>query len=276
MQANFLVVEYFGGLKLVPFMRSFLGDEGSQILKYRRSCSRSRHFWWQPTNQPNLLDASCCNTSIMTRSKQSTKCRKGGADRHNNNNTSNKRRKIVKKFWIEDCPNTKPPEDTSDGVVFDVMITRVELSDDYKQVSEASRAMESTNVPDESADGKTQVASEVGIELLNDSNTVQPEEKDPSTILINSASAEKQDPHKDDLCEKKNNGDPAKDTSTDPATESSAGDDLGEKDKPVVRPYIVVKRTTSAKGRLRHVSPYPYDRVGSQLHHLTPSLQIGI
>ncbi|CAJ1969212.1 unnamed protein product [Cylindrotheca closterium] len=193
----------------------------------------------------------------MARSKQSAKRRKGG---NNRESKGKKRRKIERKFWIQDCPDTQPPEDISDGVVFDVMITRVELSDDYKQVSQASKAMESLNVPDESTDSKTEVASEGAnqqnfIELpkpeKEDSNNDLPEQKEPSSTLIDSTSAQNSGSHHDDLSDTIVDGEAAKDTSIEPANGSSQ-DDPGEKTKPAVRPYIVIKRTASAKGRLRN------------------------
>lgn len=50
----------------------------------------------------------------------------------------NKRKKgKTERFWIEDCQDTELPDDCSGRKVIDVMITRVELEDNYQQGSTA-------------------------------------------------------------------------------------------------------------------------------------------
>lgn len=201
----------------------------------------------------------------MTRSKQTGRRQRGNANRENKRK---KRRKAEKRFWIEDCPDTATPEDTSDAVVFDVMITRVILSDNYNQVSQASRATESSETCEQVIEARIEAKPEVASEgdnqeilitkqrsEIEDSNVDQPRQKDPLRTSIDSAIVQNPISNEDDL---QDNGDAAKDAITEPP-DGLTRDEPREEDKPIVRPLIVIKRTPSAKGGLRHVSPYPFN-----------------
>jgi hypothetical protein len=164
--------------------------------------------------------------------------RKANSDTKDNNQRGNKRQR-QQRFWIEDCKDSKFPEGTAFQV--EVLITRGEVTDDYRQVSQTAKAI--------TADAKVESTTDEGKPEAKDKSTKESQkDKTPSDVDKKISADEKE------VAEKEKPESPAlvakadtKEVTTDPAPGEKAGRKLGGL-------RVSVKRSKSAKRPIRGVS----------------------
>jgi hypothetical protein len=159
----------------------------------------------------------------------------------NQNSRSKRKKGKHERFWIEDCPDTELTDDCSARQVVDVLITRVELNDDYQKTSVATETkLESKpkeTITKSKGDDKPQAyvepPSEEGNEQSLNAQKIAKAETSPSPSSGIAATKAEGNQKKDDIAPKKQE---AKQKEEEPT------------------PLIMIKRTKSAKGKLRKVS----------------------
>jgi hypothetical protein len=167
-----------------------------------------------------------------------------------NQNYPNKRKNGKhERFWIEDCPDTELPDDCSARQVMDVLITRVELNDDYQRTTNETSVECSEKRDDEKTETKLESKPEETITKSKGDDKPQAYVEPPSK----ERNAQK-------IVEAVNCSSPSSDIAATKAEGRQKKDDIAPKNGETKQkeeeptPLIMIKRTKSAKGKLRKVS----------------------
>jgi hypothetical protein len=169
-----------------------------------------------------------------------------------NQKNQNKRKKGKhERFWIEDCPDTELPDDCSARQVMDVLITRVELSDDYQQTPKETSVAGSEKKDDEKTETKLESKPEETITKSKGDDKPQAHVEPPSNDQPLKAKK---------IAEVEHRSSPSSNISATKAEGNQKKDDMASKNGEAKQkeeeptPLIMIKRTKSAKGKLRKVS----------------------
>jgi hypothetical protein len=170
-----------------------------------------------------------------------------------NQKYNNKRKKGKhERFWIEDCPDTELPDDCSARQVMDVLITRVELNDDYQLTPKENSVAGSEKRDDEKKETKLESKPEETITKSKGDDKPQAYVEPPSE------EGNEQSLNAQKVAEAEKCALPSSDIAATKAEGNQKKDDIepknGEAKQKEEEPLIMIKRTKSAKGKLRKVS----------------------
>jgi hypothetical protein len=175
-----------------------------------------------------------------------------------NHPNQRKKRGRNERFWIEDCPDVSAEQmnDSSshEAIVVDVLVTRVELEDDYRQQSHAEK-------PSATMFNNEQVSDTLKIVNLSSNpetdycTGVQPTKPEKTyttkSTLEGEDNNEKKNRKENVDSQKKSLGDEPLKTKKPALTSDNLTSHDKNSSKEITPPLICVKRTRSAKGKLQ-------------------------